>query len=123
MKLLLDQGLGRLTAAYLRSGGVECSHVAELAMQRATDAAIVELAEREGLTIITLDADFQSILSVRGARLPSVVRIRIEGLKSQAVAEIIQTVLGNFSAELEAGAFVTVTASEMRVHRLPILRK
>lgn len=120
MKLLLDQGLGLLTAFHLRSAGIDATHVGERGLAHATDAQIIDLAARENLVVVTLDSDFHSLLAVRGARFPSVVRIRIEGLKSQQAAELVRLVIIECGQDLASGAFVTVDERQMRVRRLPI---
>ncbi len=51
---------------------------------------------------------------------PSVVRIRMQGLKGEPLAAILQRVLTVASTELEAGAVVSVTTDRIRVRRLPI---
>ena len=89
---------------------------------RATDDAdILEWCRREGRTVITLDADFHALLALSGAREPSVVRIRIEGLRDRALADLIQRVLDAVGAELERGSAVTVRHSSIRLHALQLI--
>jgi predicted nuclease of predicted toxin-antitoxin system len=70
--------------------------------------------------VVTLDADFHAILAVSGAMGPSVIRIRIQGLRARRVVECVQFVLSRFETELESGAMVTVKARKSTCHRLPI---
>lgn len=81
MKLLLDQGLPRSAVGRLRELGVEAVHVGEIGMSGAQDTLILEHARHHGYAVVTLDADFHSILAEQQASEPSVVRLRIEGLK------------------------------------------
>jgi predicted nuclease of predicted toxin-antitoxin system len=48
----------------------------------ASDAVILDYAREEGRVIVTLDADFHTLLALTGATFPSVVRVRIEGLRA-----------------------------------------
>jgi predicted nuclease of predicted toxin-antitoxin system len=80
MKLLLDQGLPRSAAVVLQTQGIDTIHVGEIGYATAEDAAILHLGHKEGRTIVTLDADFHSLLALSGATSTSVIRIRIEGL-------------------------------------------
>jgi predicted nuclease of predicted toxin-antitoxin system len=121
MKLLLDQGLPRSATALLTAQGLDVAHVGEVGASAAADADIIQLAEREGRVIVTLDADFHALLALAGASLPSVVRIRIEGLKGVEVARLIVEVLRRCKDELEAGALVSVQPNRVRIRRLPLV--
>jgi len=120
MKLLLDQGLPRSAAALLRATELDADHVGDRGYAAASDAAILALAEAEGRVVVTLDADFHTLLALAGATAPSVIRIRIEGLRAEALLHLIQTVLAQTSAELTLGAVVTVQEGRLRLRRLPL---
>ncbi|MBI4754622.1 MAG: DUF5615 family PIN-like protein [Betaproteobacteria bacterium] len=118
--LLLDQGLPRSAAQLLRVAGWDAVHVGEVGMAQSEDAEILAVARRQGRSVITLDADFHTLLAISGLASPSVVRIRIEGLKAAALADLIRRVWARAETELEAGAAVTVTETSVRVRLLPI---
>ncbi len=120
MNFLLDQGLPRSTVQLLREMGIESDHVGELGMARASDEAILTTARQSEAVVVTLDADFHHLLAINGSTAPSVVRIRIEGLKSKELAELLERVLAVAGNELSSGAVVSVTESRIRVHLLPI---
>lgn len=122
MKLLLDQGLPRSAAETLRGRGVDCLHVGELGMSRAADQAILDRATAEGRIVATLDADFHTLLALAGASGPSVIRIRIEGLRGPQVATLISEILSQCGEDLRAGALVSVEPGRIRSHRLPVAR-
>jgi predicted nuclease of predicted toxin-antitoxin system len=116
--ILLDQGLPRDAAAQLRSVGLQCTHVGEIGMSASADVDILEYARSGGLIVVTLDADFHAILAVSGASAPSVIRIRIEGLKGPAIAGIIRKVLAEYASELVVGAMITVKEQKTTCHML-----
>jgi predicted nuclease of predicted toxin-antitoxin system len=120
MKLLLDQGLARRAAELLRGAGIDATHVAEIGMEKADDDEILARAVVDNATVVTLDADFHSLLALTGAMAPSVIRIRIERLKADQVASLLQIVLAQVSDDLAKGAVVTVQPTRIRVHSLPI---
>lgn len=120
MKLLLDQGLPRSAAALLRRQGIDAIHVGEIDMATATDAEILARGRQEQRVVVTLDADFHALLALSAAFSPSVIRIRIEGLRGEGLATLLQKVLEEFSEELELGAVVTAQETRMRVRRLPL---
>ncbi len=83
MKLLLDQGLPRSTILHLSNAGIESTHVGNRGLATASDAEILELGGKESSVVVTLDADSHAILALSGAAKPSVIRVRIEGLRSE----------------------------------------
>jgi predicted nuclease of predicted toxin-antitoxin system len=122
MKLLLDQGLPRSTVKHLIVAGIAAEHVGDLGMGAATDAGILSFAKRQQSIVVTLDADFHQLLAASRATSPSVVRIRIEGLKGDQLAAVLVQVMAAAGAELAAGAVVSVTSRRIRVRSLPIGR-
>jgi predicted nuclease of predicted toxin-antitoxin system len=120
LQLLLDQGLPRSTVAHLAALGIFAEHVGDLGMAAATDQMILDEAQRKQARVVTLDADFHALLALSGAKEPSVIRIRIEGLKGDRLAQLLAQVTGLAAAELAAGAAVSVTLRGIRIRLLPI---
>jgi predicted nuclease of predicted toxin-antitoxin system len=120
--LLLDQGLPRSTVHSLRASGIEAEHTGDLSLSAANDATLLEHAREHGQIVVTLDADFHAQLALTGAAAPSVIRIRIEGLRAEELAALLVGVLEKCSDELRSGAMVTVTESGIRIRHLPLLR-
>jgi predicted nuclease of predicted toxin-antitoxin system len=120
MKLLLDQDTSAGAAEILRGEGFDALHARDVGLSRADDADILEWCRRDGRVIITLDADFHALLALSGARSPSVVRIRIEGLRDRALADLIRRVIRSVGQELTRGSAVSVTATSIRLHALPL---
>jgi predicted nuclease of predicted toxin-antitoxin system len=120
MNFLLDQGLPRSTITHLKNIGLNAQHVGLLGMATALDKEILDKARQDNFIVITLDSDFYSLLALDKASKPSVVRIRIEGLKGKDVANIIKEVVETSQAELQNGAAVSVTQSAIRVRLLPL---
>ena len=120
VRLVLDQGLPRDAAALLRQRGYDGIHVGEIGMSEAEDEEILARSSELAATVVTLDADFHTILAVSGASGPSVIRLRLQGLDGTAVADIIEKVLARFAQELRHGSLVTVKANKTTCHRLPI---
>ena len=122
MRLLLDQGLPRTAALLLRQAGMDAVHVGEIGYSTADDTEILVRARVESRVVVTLDADFHSLLAHSGATSPSVIRIRIEGLRADPLLKLLQTVCAQCEEEMEQGAVVTVQPGRIRIHRLPLLR-
>ena len=120
IRILLDQCVPRSAVEILRNGGWDVVHTGEIGLSRATDACILECAEKENRIIVTLDADFHNILAVEGLEKPSVIRIRLDGLKGREMATLLQKIWPKIQPEVDAGAMVTVTEKSIRIKSLPI---
>ena len=120
IRVLLDQGLPVSAATLLRQEGWDAVHVSELGMARAEDSEILEKARLESHTCVTLDADFHALICASKAAQPSVIRLRIQGLRGPETAELIRKVVGRTANDLERGAIVSVTRSSLRVRHIPI---
>jgi predicted nuclease of predicted toxin-antitoxin system len=120
MRLLLDQGLPRSAVGYLIVAGHDTKHVGDLGMASASDAEILSMARRMAAVVVTLDADFHQLLATGKHLEPSVIRLRVEGLKGKNAALLIVAVIETVGSDLESGAAVSVTERDIRVRRLPI---
>ena len=120
--ILLDQGLPRTTVLRLRELGLRAEHVGDCGLATADDRTILDHARRRGQILVTLDADFHAQLALSRAASPSVIRIRIEGLKAERLAALLRNVLEQCGDDLKSGAMITVTESGTRVRLLPLSR-
>jgi predicted nuclease of predicted toxin-antitoxin system len=123
MRFLLDQGLPRSTVQHLQAIGLESEHVGSLGLATATDEAILAEGNSRGAIVVTLDADFHALLARTCAVSPSVIRIRIQGLKGENVARVIAQAVRAIERDLLAGAAVTVTERRLALRRLPLIRE
>lgn len=121
MNLLLDQGLPRSTAALLREVGIDAIHVGEIGYSTAEDSDILKKAVEDNYVVVTLDADFHALLALSRARLPSVIRIRIEGLRGNDMASLLEQILAQWDETLALGAVLTVQRDRIRMRRLPLM--
>lgn len=121
MKLLVDQGLSRSAAKLLRAAGIDTIHVGEIGYSTAEDSAIMKRGQEEERVVVTLDADFHTLLALSGATTPSVIRIRIEGLQGEAFSQLLQNTLPQCDEDLQQGAAVTIQEGKIRIRRLPIV--
>ncbi len=120
--LLLDQGLPRSTTLFLRKAGIPAVHAGEVGLSTAPDEAILDHARSQNQIVVTLDADFHRKLALSDATGPSVVRIRIEGLRAEKLAQLLLAVIGQCREDLENGALVSVTEAGVKLRRLPLVR-
>src|SRR5947209_8235248 len=109
MKLLLDQNLSAAAAELLRTSGRDVFHTREVGLATADDADILEWCREQSRILITHDADCHALLAMSGATSPSVIRIRIEGLRDEPLANLIRQVIEMTEDDLQHGSAVTVT--------------
>ncbi len=122
MRLLLDQGLPRSAVLHLHNAGIEADHVGDRGLATASDSRILDLSRQEGRVVVTLDADFHSLLALSGVAEPSVIRIRIEGLRAEGLSRLLVDVLDVCRDDLIKGAMVSVTETGVRIRHLPVFR-
>jgi predicted nuclease of predicted toxin-antitoxin system len=120
VKFLLDNGLPLSAASLLEVDGYDTIHVSSIGMSSATDDAILDRATADGRVVVTLDADFHTLLALSGASAPSVIRIRQEGLKGGPLALLVSQIARRFTDELENGAAISVGPKTARCRRLPL---
>jgi predicted nuclease of predicted toxin-antitoxin system len=71
--------------------------------------------------VVTLDADFHTLLALNEAASPSVIRVRIERLRAQALTDLLGMVIAECEEDLEQGAAIAVEPSRIRIRRLPLI--
>ncbi len=120
ISILLDQGLPRSAASLLRDEGWDALHTGDIGLSRSTDRQILEFARNEQRVIITLDSDFHTILALTNASTPSVIRIRLEGLRGPDLALLIKRIWSRVEPQVKKGAMVTVTESGIRIRNIPV---
>ena len=118
--ILLDQGLPRSAASLLRDEGWDVLHTGDIGLSRYTDIQILEFARNNQRVIITLDSDFHTILALENASTPSVIRIRLEGLRGHDLALLIKMIWAKIEPQVKKGAMVTVTESGIRIRNIPL---
>jgi len=119
-RILLNQGLAPHVAAILRRQGFDAVHVAEIGMDRAEDADILQLARSDSRVCVTLDRDFHAHLATSGHGRPSVVLLRVQGLDAIGQAALIRSVYLQCEAALADGAAISADGESVRIRRLPL---
>jgi predicted nuclease of predicted toxin-antitoxin system len=116
MRFLVDAQLPRRIALQLRERGHDALHTLDLPEQnRTSDAAIVELAMREGRVVVTKDADFVDsfVLSRRPEKL---LLISTGNVSNRDLAAILLPNLPEIVAAFETASFVEVDQTSLVVH-------
>jgi predicted nuclease of predicted toxin-antitoxin system len=119
-RVLLDQGFAPATAVLLRAEGWDAIHVADAGLDRAEDSEILEFARQKGRVCVTLDHDFHARLALTKSGGPSVIFVRLEGLKTSQQVDLIRRVWTACEDAILIGAAVSVDEVTIRVRKLPL---
>lgn len=119
MKLLVDMNLSPRWVDTLAQGGFEAEHWARLGASNAPDVAIMAYAREHDFVVLTHDLDFSAILAATHGEKPSVVQIRAEDVSPDVIGPQVLVALRQMTAELGAGALITVDPLRTRLNVLP----
>lgn len=76
-EIFADMPISPNTVVYLRSLGHDVYRISEKGLPKAKDREIVDLAESEQRTILTMDLDFPAIIAISRKSTPSAVIFRL----------------------------------------------
>lgn len=104
----------------LRQRGWEVVRASERLSPRAPDREILELARREGWTVLTQDLDFSTLLALSGQAAPSLVTLRLSSTDPHTATRRLLELSPILEQALEMGCAITIEDQTVRVRRLPI---
>lgn len=104
----------------LAARGFDIRRVSDFLPVNSADIDILELARSQGLTVITQDLDFSSLIASRGDTRPSLISLRLRNNRPENIATLLAKLLPASEADLAAGAIVTIEDAGIRVRFLPV---
>ena len=120
MRFLIDNALSPAIAVDLCQSGHDAIHVREIGLASAADWLIFERAAAEDRVIVSADADFGTLLALRGSSKPSVILFRLENRRTPAdQVQLLNANLSSLSASLEQGCIAVIENRRVRVRYLP----
>jgi len=123
MKLLVDMNLSPRWIDWFAGVGIDAVHWSMVGAKNAPDAEIMAYASVNGYVVLTHDLDFSAILAATHGEKPSVVQIRAEDIRPNAIGRQVIVALRQMAAELDAGALLTIDPIRTRLRVLPLLAK
>lgn len=122
MRFLVDTGIGRGVAAWLRKSGHDAVHLSETGEARLDDSRIFAKARAEERILLTCDFDFAEIVALSGRQGVGVLIFRMRHHRTNHVIARLANLLEHAQSDLVAGSIITVEDARHRVRRLPIGR-
>ncbi len=86
----------------------------------APDVHVLEFAYDHGMVVVTHDLDYGALLAASGGTGPSVVILRTQSASTDAVMQLLATVLANHAPALQTGVLIVIDEARSRVRILPI---
>lgn len=123
MDFLLDMPVSPTLLNVLRAYGHAGVHAHQIGQARATDAALLELARREGRVVITADLDFPRLLALSSASQPGVILFRGGNYSDSGMCLLLERVLKTVAPEILAKSMCVVDKRRIRIAPLPLARK
>lgn len=120
MKFLIDMNLSPKWCEYLIRAGHEAVHWIDFGAEDAPDVELMRWAAANDHVVITNDLDFSALLAASGDSHPSVVQLRSDSLQPDRVGPQVIKAIELAEAELEAGAVLTIDATQARMRVLPL---
>ncbi len=102
MKFIVDNQLPIALARFLASRGCDCQHVAEIGLERASDAEIWRFATTHGGVVIGKDEDFLYFAN-RPQTKARFLWIRLGNCRTHALLAAINSLWSRIEKSLEAG--------------------
>lgn len=102
LKFILDVGVGNKIAHYLNDLGYDALLVSSI-NPNMSDREILEIAEREGRMVITMDKDFGELVYLSDKRHKGVLLLRLEDANATEKVEVMKFIMENFKDNLEEG--------------------
>lgn len=81
---------------------------------------IMRYARDYEYVVVSHDLDFSAILASTHAHGPSVVQVRTQDVLSPTFVRLLQVAIGQFAAELLAGAILVIDADTASARILPL---
>src|SRR6266496_4451593 len=120
MRFLVDACVDVAVNRWLQERGDDSIHLRDQQLQRLPDEDVFVKADREKRVIVTIDLDFNEILSFSGGKVVSTITFRVHNTRAAFLIRRLESVLPNVIPFLERGAIVIIEDARYRVRQLPI---
>jgi len=120
VNLIIDENLPPRWCDYLAPYGITATHWPDIGNFGDPDDMIFDYACDKGYVIVTQDLDFTRLLALRGARLPSVIQLRVSCPTPEIIGPTLLKVLTNHREQLLSGCLISLDYDHHRLRLLPL---
>ena len=120
MKILMDMNLSPMWVEIFASHEIEAIHWSRVGAANAADSEIMKYAQINDYTILTYDLDFSAMLAASRRDRPSIIQLRTGDIIPDNAAPLVIKALKQWTAEIEAGAILTIELNKARLRILPL---
>jgi predicted nuclease of predicted toxin-antitoxin system len=119
MKFLLDQSADFRLIPYLLHLGHDVHAISRQYPSGLPDEDVLAIAREEGRILLVADRDFGELIFHQGVAHAGVIFFRLPGASLRVKTEQLDTVLTDYTAELERGEFLVATPGQIRIAGAP----
>lgn len=116
MKLLLDTCISPKTREELEGAGHDVVWAGDWA-EDPGDEAILDVAQREGRVLVTLDKDYGELAVLRGRQHCGI--LRVVNFRASQQGTVCVQILASHAEDLQFGAIVTAEPNRIRIRLSP----
>ncbi len=120
MRVLIDMNLSPRWVGFLAAEGFDAVHWSSVGAPDAADRVLMAWAAEHGCVVLTHDLDFSAILAATGGAEPSVVQLRADDVRPEAIGVQVALALRQAARELADGALLTLDTTRRRLRLLPL---
>jgi predicted nuclease of predicted toxin-antitoxin system len=115
MKFLFDQSADFRLIAHLRERGHDVTAISRDYPHSLADEEVLAIARSEQRILLVADRDFGELILHQGLAHAGVIFFRLPGAPLQTKIEHLTTVLESYTDDLARGAFLVVSAGQIRI--------
>ena len=119
MKFLFDQSADFRLIPHLRTLGHDVAAISRQYPPSLADEDVLAIARQEARILIVADRDFGELIFQQALAHAGVIFFRLPGATLQTKIEHLNTVLAEYTGQLERGVFLVVTPGRIRVAGRP----
>jgi predicted nuclease of predicted toxin-antitoxin system len=121
ISFIADVHISPLTVFELQALGYQIQRITSFIPANSTDKEIIALALKKDAVIISQDLDFTALIAQQRLNKPSLISLRVGNARPSKITNILKSILPLVEQNLLDGAIISVTDSDFRIRKIPII--